>query len=51
VIVGAALLVWTVLLAINNSDEIFVAFLSGAGGVTMLVACVVMLTVGRRGGR
>jgi hypothetical protein len=51
VIVGAALLVWTVFLATNNSDELFVAYLSAAGGITMLLAALAVATVGRRGGR
>jgi hypothetical protein len=51
VVVGAALLVWTAFLATYNSDELFVAYLSGTGGVAMLITALAVLTLGRRGAR
>jgi hypothetical protein len=46
-VVGAGLIVGSVLLLIYLPDELFVAGMAGLGGLTMLVTMVALLTVAR----
>ena len=46
-VIGVGLLVGAGYLLVYQPDELFVALLAGAGGLTMLVTMVLLLTVAR----
>ena len=51
VLIGIVLLAGFVYLAVNYGDELFVAFLAAAGGVTMIVTAVLWVVMGGSGSR
>lgn len=46
-VIGAGLVIGAVLVRIYLPDELFVTFMAGAGGLTMLLTMAALLTVAR----